>query len=198
MNAPPKPHGRREVMEAVLDAAEDLFSTHGPQAVSFRDIAARANVNHGLIHRHFGSKENLRKIVQDRLSQKIRDEIGDPDEARDGFSRGFSALGQQKAYWKLMARTFLDDEFEGDIQSDFPYVRKMTALVEKAQGEGRLKVDLDPRVIVAGAFALGLGLMVFEQYILPGVGLKDVAPAEARQKIAASWLDLLSPPDPED
>ena len=185
-------------MRAVLESAEALFSTRGVNAVSIRDIAAKAGVNHGLIHRHFGSKEKLRKAVQDRLSQRIRDDIGEPRDARDGFQRGFRSLQTQKTYWKLMAMTILEDGFQGNLQSEYPYVRRMTELVEKAQKEGRLRNDLDPRVIVAGGFALGLGLMLFERYILPGVGLDQEPTTEAMRKIAADWMDMLNVSTPDE
>src|SRR5262249_27423330 len=51
------PVGRAEVVAAVLESAADLFAERGPAATSIRDIAARSRVNHGLIHRHFGSKD---------------------------------------------------------------------------------------------------------------------------------------------
>ncbi|WP_131725063.1 helix-turn-helix domain-containing protein, partial [Mycobacteroides abscessus] len=31
----------------------------GPAATSIREVATRAGVNHGLVHRHFGSKRQL-------------------------------------------------------------------------------------------------------------------------------------------
>src|ERR1700761_668758 len=53
------PLGRAEVVAAVLESAADLFADRGPAATSIRDIAAHSKVNHGLIHRHFGSKDGL-------------------------------------------------------------------------------------------------------------------------------------------
>lgn len=43
----------------VLDAAERLFSEHGVDAVSLREVMRAADVNAAAIHYHFGSKENL-------------------------------------------------------------------------------------------------------------------------------------------
>ncbi len=43
----------------ILDAAEALFVEHGFAATSVRAIAARAEVNLGATHYHFGSKEGL-------------------------------------------------------------------------------------------------------------------------------------------
>ena len=52
--------GRDEVVAAVLEAASELFAARGPAATSIRDIAAKSNVNHGLVFRHLGSKESTR------------------------------------------------------------------------------------------------------------------------------------------
>ena len=45
--------------EAILSAAELLFSTHGFNAVSIRDIALEAGANPGSITYHFKSKDGL-------------------------------------------------------------------------------------------------------------------------------------------
>lgn len=45
--------------ERILSAARDLFTQRGFDAVSVRDIVARARVNLGAITYHFGSKQTL-------------------------------------------------------------------------------------------------------------------------------------------
>ena len=50
---PEKPSG------AILRAAAELMAEHSPSSVSLREVAARAGVNYGLIHRHFGTKDRL-------------------------------------------------------------------------------------------------------------------------------------------
>src|SRR5260370_22441474 len=62
------PTGREAVAAAILEAASDLFAERGPAATSIRDIAARSKVNHGLVFRHFGAKEQLVGAVLDHLS----------------------------------------------------------------------------------------------------------------------------------
>ncbi len=44
---------------AILRAAAELMAEHSPSSVSLREVAARAGVNYGLIHRHFGTKDKL-------------------------------------------------------------------------------------------------------------------------------------------
>ena len=110
-------------MTAILDAATALFAAKGVAGVSVRDIATKANVNHGLVHRHFGSKENLRLRVQNRLMEKINADIGAPENYADAFILGVAALRKNEAFWKVLARTFLDGQFKGDVQSAFPFLK---------------------------------------------------------------------------
>ena len=63
------PTGREEVAAAILEAATDLFAERGPAATSIRDIAARSKVNHGLVFRHFGTKDQLVGAVLDNLGR---------------------------------------------------------------------------------------------------------------------------------
>lgn len=65
------PTGREEVAAAILQAATDLFAERGPAATSIRDIAARSKVNHGLVFRHFGTKDQLVGAVLDHLGTKL-------------------------------------------------------------------------------------------------------------------------------
>lgn len=45
--------------EAILEAAQQIFSMHGYQDAGVRDITARAGVSPALVNRYFGSKEKL-------------------------------------------------------------------------------------------------------------------------------------------
>src|ERR1700761_9750515 len=67
------PTGREEVAAAILAAAPELFAQRGPAATSIRDIAAQSKVNHGLVFRHFGTKENLVGAVLDHLGEQLTD-----------------------------------------------------------------------------------------------------------------------------
>lgn len=45
--------------QAILAAARELFAAHGVDGVSVRRIAAEAGVNHALVHRYFGTKDEM-------------------------------------------------------------------------------------------------------------------------------------------
>lgn len=63
------PRGRRpkgqgpDLREAILDAAEELFSRHGFYGVTTRQVAAEAGVDTALIHYYFGAKRELFEAV---------------------------------------------------------------------------------------------------------------------------------------
>ena len=57
---------QRDTKAEILDAAEELFARRGPNAVSLRQVIARARVNLAAIHYHFGSKESLLQAVLSR------------------------------------------------------------------------------------------------------------------------------------
>ena len=48
-----------DTKEKILDAAEELFSEHGLEATSIRNIVAKAGVNISAVNYHFGSKNDL-------------------------------------------------------------------------------------------------------------------------------------------
>lgn len=77
---PPRPRrvGRRQgesgTRDTILDAARDLFAAHGYEGASMRAIAARAEVDSGLIRHFFGDKPTLfattmadRTVIPERM-----------------------------------------------------------------------------------------------------------------------------------
>ena len=54
---------RKDTKTGILDAAEVLFASRGPNATSLRQIIGKAKVNLAAIHYHFGSKESLLEAV---------------------------------------------------------------------------------------------------------------------------------------
>lgn len=54
------------VKEQILDTAETLFSEHGIEAVSVREIQEKIGVNVAAVHYHFGSRKKLILAVMKR------------------------------------------------------------------------------------------------------------------------------------
>lgn len=152
---------------ALIDAAAVLFAERGPASVSVRDIASAAGVNHGLVHRHFGSKEALRGEVMDHLAAAIDAEVGElPEDSAlsDLIGLVFLRAASHGHYFKILARAMLDGEDPHVVQSRFPLVRRLIGAARAADVE-------DPERFVATRLAQGLGWMVFEPYIRAATGL---------------------------
>lgn len=65
-------HGDR-VRQALLDSAEELFATHGVDAVSNRLIAEHAgNANHSAVSYHFGGRDELIRALMERHTDDTR------------------------------------------------------------------------------------------------------------------------------
>ncbi|MCB1231584.1 MAG: efflux transporter outer membrane subunit [Verrucomicrobiae bacterium] len=65
---------QQETRDRILDAAERLFSEHGFQAVSLRQITSTAGVNVASVNYHFGSREALVSEVLARVLDPINRE----------------------------------------------------------------------------------------------------------------------------
>ena len=63
--------GRREAVDALLDAAERLLVEQGHAAITTRKLAERAGVNHGLVHYYFGSMEEVMVQVLERFTARL-------------------------------------------------------------------------------------------------------------------------------
>ncbi|WP_374471834.1 TetR family transcriptional regulator [Phenylobacterium sp.] len=73
------PRGRRpkgqgpDLREAILDAAEALFSRHGFYGVTVRQVASEAGVDTALIHYYFGAKRELFDSVFARRAEILNE-----------------------------------------------------------------------------------------------------------------------------
>ncbi|OBF29282.1 TetR family transcriptional regulator [Mycobacterium sp. ACS1612] len=156
------PLGRAEVVAAVLESAADLFAERGPAATSVRDIAARSRVNHGLIHRHFGTKDRLVAAVLDHLGEHLAGLLA---AEADGASIG-AAVDRQL---RVIARTSLDGYAVGELQKRFP---TMEVLLDSVRA--RQPGDLDARLAAAHTVALQLGWVLFDDFLRASTGLENL------------------------
>ncbi|MCV7288511.1 TetR/AcrR family transcriptional regulator [Mycolicibacterium wolinskyi] len=175
------PVGRDEVVAATLAGAAELFAERGPAGTSIRDIATRANVNHGLVYRHFGTKERLVGAVLEHLGARLTALLGDGAEA-DDIER---TLDQ---HTRVMARALLDGYPVGQLQTRFPGVaRLLDEVVPKFDDERRA------RMAVANAVALQLGWRLFEPFLRSAAGIEEVSRADVQHSVGAEIARILEP-----
>lgn len=64
-----------DVRRAVLDAALEVISTEGPDAVSMRDVARRAGVSHQAPYHHFGDRSGIFAAISEEGFHFLREAI---------------------------------------------------------------------------------------------------------------------------
>jgi len=166
--------GKEEVVAAVLEAASELFAEKGPAATSIREVAARAGVNHGLLHRHFGSKRQLLAATLQHLADsgaRLR-ESGVP-------------AAQLEAAQELQA---LDGFPIEELQKRFPGMERFLEQVRSGHSDER-----EARLLAAHAMALQFGWGLMGPTLRAAFGLTNLSDAEIREAIVTQIGKIVAP-----
>lgn len=182
------PHGRAEVEAALIAAGAELFAERGPNAVSVRELAQKARVNPGLVHRYFGSKDGLLGAVLEHLAAEVATTVGTPGDARN-----WAAGGPVDRHWRVLARAILDGHDPATLQDDFPATRRLIEGTRAGSGAE----EETARLQIAQVIALNLGWRMFEPFLVAATGLDrdrsdiDAALLATSRQITGTW----PPPD---
>lgn len=153
-----RPVGKAKVKSALQKAALTLLAERG-MSFSIREVAKLARVNHGLVHRHFGSKEALLKVAIAERNEALRLQVQGKSSPMDLTVQGGPATAA------ILARLILEDATS--LIGDHIATK---AIVERAALQ---VVDTDPLTAAhrtALANAIVLGWTVFGEYALQAAG----------------------------
>ncbi|MFD5655869.1 TetR/AcrR family transcriptional regulator [Streptomyces hirsutus] len=161
--------------ERILKAAARLMTVKAPSQITGRELAKAADVNYGLVHHYFGSKNNAcQEAFRAFAGQYVKDaQTG----ARQDWILNMGRLPEYQDLWRILAHAAMDGESLDLLGWDYPLLRARLA-ARAAQtghtpdGEGSL-----PAESIATAFSLALGWTVFQPFIKEALGLesKDLA-----------------------
>ena len=179
-----QPRGRDAVVAALLDAAGRQLADRGVAGVSVRSVAAAAGVNHGLVHRHFGSKDALVAAVMDDLAERIAARAA----ADPGWPLGAPDDEVLDRFWRVLARTILDGDTAGQ-QRHHPTMEALVARL-RARGLG----DTQARRAAAQVAAATLGWLLFEPFLEASTGLDPADRPAHRQALRAALDHMVTPP----
>jgi TetR/AcrR family transcriptional regulator, repressor for neighboring sulfatase len=187
MNATTKPQGRDEIRTAVIEAARTLVAERGPDGFSVRDVAARAEVNHALVHRHFGTKADVLEEVLAQESAGVVDAVaqwGDPGLATgtDPAAELLELLEGFPSYWRTLVSAVLDAP-----EAAVPGTAATTELFRT------LWRDTDPELATTSAVAgaTALGWLIFGRFMSEATGAD---PDDVRREVAAQIARLTGRP----
>jgi TetR/AcrR family transcriptional regulator len=148
--------GRSAGQDAILDGAVRLFSEHGYDGVSMRQIAEAAGVSKANIYHHFASKEALYLAILKGSALHLSEIVEDLAEGEGDFEqrlRAFTRAHHDHLFANEMAlRLVLREAFSGDEQKSRMVVEqvvggifnRMVAIFQAGQKAGILRQDLDP------------------------------------------------------
>jgi len=184
-----KVRGAAATKEALIAAFLRLVAERGVSAVSVRDVAAAAGVNHGLVHRHFGSKDGLVRAALARSAERVH------ADARPGLSaRSFAVLRENPLLPVVVARTCLDGPRDLLKLAAPPPARLAELVAPMRRLLAALGLDVDAHVANALGSAALLGWFVFRPLFEKGYGLPKKADKEVERLVAALDRLLSTPP----
>ena len=181
--------GRVDVEERLVVAAAELLGEVGPRAMSVRQIAERAGVNHGLVHHYFGGKDGLAREGMKRLVAQHMQWVRDHNDGRP-YPVPMGLSGDQK-YLRAVVRCVLDGEFDlalTELAEGVSVPRSaMDAVVART---GRDEPDTETRATVAAAMALEMGWAALESFILAVTGTSDDEVDDVRRRVKELRMGL--------
>lgn len=141
---------------ALLEAAEKIFLKKGFGNTSLSDIAREAGMTKSLIHHYFGSKEGLWYEVKTRRfsayveqqHRMLEDQPATVDLLSDSFRLYFHYLKHNPELVRVMAWIFLERDPSDCFHKEKLIINAGAEKIREVQAQGKLRADLDPRIIL--------------------------------------------------
>ncbi|MFD4366922.1 TetR/AcrR family transcriptional regulator [Rhodococcus sp. NPDC058521] len=158
MPTPPLRRDAQENLQRILASARIVFAERGVEA-KLADVAKHAGVGVGTVYRRFASKDEL---IQALFQTRV-DELGAVATRAEEFDEPWDGLEyflEQSCRMMNADQGLRDLVMNGRIsreamrQSREHYVRRLEALIERAQKNGSLRADFEPGDVPAIMFML--------------------------------------------
>jgi AcrR family transcriptional regulator len=165
---------RAERRADILEAAESCFARLGFHRATMRDVIAEAGLSAGCVYKHFQSKhEIIAAIATDRHASELdilneAEAVQDPIAALQLISRHFiqqlasrSGMKSRAVSVQTWAEALHDDEVLRHVRKGIEQpLAKISALMARAQKEGRLVTSVEPDPLARASIALFHGFVL--------------------------------------
>ena len=190
-----RPRRRRDAdasRAAILEAAREVFTERGYAGATIREIAKRAGVTHGLVMRHFGSKEQLLTAALPGL-RRLADALpGDlatlPERLAREFVNQIDAPGGQSTLLVMIRSGAHGEEVVGPLYAE---VERHTNELYRAT----LGPDIDPQIDMLRALLIGVA---FARSVAHSGSLASLTSEELADRLEPAIRALLGPALPPD
>ena len=192
---------RDRTTEAILDAAEDLFSRRDPNKVTVREIAEKAGVTHPLVHQYVGSKSDILAAVIERGAPSRHRIIDAHPDYRQVMPLLFADVLSRRVNTRSIVRSAMDGVEYAPFDDRLKTGEMLLALAraESVQSTTRAPAPdaMDPRIVLAAGVALAYGWVATQDWLVRMFELADDEPAEIQAQLEAILMyvaDLLFAP----
>ena len=186
--------------QAILQAAEHLFSELGYEAVSMSAIAKRANTSKPNIYHHFKNKHQLYLAVMHEaaefsaaLMDRLEDEGGSFETRLAAFAKGQlgSILGHERR-----SRLILREALSGNSDSAREVAKhvvgdgfaRLVEMIHQGQQQQEFRADIDPAL---AAFMVVSSNVFFFQSSAVMKHLPDIHFTDNADEFGAGMMDIL-------
>jgi AcrR family transcriptional regulator len=188
--------GREATTAAILEAAEELFSADGFDAVTVRSIAERAGVSHALVHRYVGRKIDIWGAILERNATGILSAAPDnPDLLASTSLMLRNGLAHYRPYVRLVASSVLHGPSSGWRTGMLGATERLVELAVRAASSAppaeRSDEDVDPRFVIACVDATFFGWVAMEPWLLARTGLEGMDETEIVDGLERVVLGIL-------
>jgi AcrR family transcriptional regulator len=173
---------------AIIEAAREVFTERGYARATIREIARRAGVTHGLVMRHFGSKEQLLLKALPGPRAIAATVPGDPGTLAERIAAGFVAEAEAGGGGAHAGIALIRSAASGE-EVAMPLYAAMQQEVVTA-----FRQELGPgSEVCAGLLgALFIGVL-FARYVARAGILAELTPAELERYLVPAIRALLAP-----
>jgi TetR/AcrR family transcriptional regulator, repressor for neighboring sulfatase len=185
------PYGRDAVKKAILDATEKLLLKKPPGKITVREIAEAAKIKHPLIHRHFGTKEEVIVAVHARAIAKAERKVAGIENLEGNIGAFFETVKNHKFRHIALTRAMLDSVHPRELPAEFPLMARLLELVKKRFSETNSEPKFTPEIISGILAAAILGWLLYEPFLIFGTNQEDKEQNELHKEVVEVLEEIL-------
>jgi TetR/AcrR family transcriptional regulator, repressor for uid operon len=163
-----RPDTQRARREHILDAAELSFARTGFHRTTMQDICREADVSAGALYLYFASKEDLIAGIAERDRAHLAEQLAVVATAPD-LMAALAQLGQHymveepRHKQQMVVELGCESMRGGPVGEifracDAAVIQQFEALFSRAVAEGKIRPDLNPKILAQSIAVIGDGL----------------------------------------